>query len=1423
MEAGSPRWTTVSDSPHDHEREALAFLRRRLPDREPYRVWSNFEFTTANGKLYEVDALAITDNGVHLIEIKSHPGQIGGDGATWQWTTPQGRRHTFDNPRVLVNRKAKALRELLERSKAFAKHRSDVPYVSEMVFLSASDLTITLSPPGRHQVFGRDPEEGQELPAHRQAIGGVIEALTSLTPGTGGRPARRLDRPTGARIAEAIEQAGIRERVSRKRFGDYRIVELLADVDADGDTGVAYQDFLVEHESLKSVRRRLRLYPLEQNATTAQREAASRAARREFEHLHPLKHPGILAPIEYFEHERGPCLLFEHDPQARSLDRWLLDPPAEIDLHDRLGIVRQVAEAVAHAHGNGVFHRAICPSAVLVAGEPDDPRVQLANWHAGARVTTGDATNAMTGTVHVDALLAGDAPLYRAPEHAQPLADPAALDVFSLGCLVCAIFTGNPPAPTPAKLRELLATARFVPLEAIGDGIDEDLALFVADLTDCDPSRRPVDLAGVLESLDAVEDAWTRPDASDDEPHVTAARRGATLLDGRFEVVGRLGQGSTAFALLVRDAANDRRVAVLKVASESRLNARLEAEAAALAALDHPAIVKLIDGPLDIDGLSALLLSYAGDRDDAERDAGQVADTTLRRGRTLATRIGESFDAEITERFGEDLLDAVKHLEARGVAHRDIKPENLGIAPQGRADALHLVLFDFSLAGASIDRLDAGTVGYVDPFLRSPGRGRWDTAAERYAAAVVLHELCTGTKPIYGDGRADPALVGAPLRLERALFDASVADGLVSFFSRALAPELDDRHPSAADMLWAWHEAFRAGRRPATRTDHPTEDDEPAQFEVPPGTTAATPLAGLPLSARAVAALERLEILTVADLLGEPLNRIRQLRGTGAAIRNELVAAVAHLREALAADAEFDDDAPLDLAARALISRTAPERTQAVLGAWLGLVGDERWPTIEDLAAAHGGRAQVAGVLAAAKERWIRQVPVRAVRDWIAEELATMSGVASAEQLAGRLAHARPAPGTELALEGEHRRHARAMVRAAVATEGERQNARWVRRVLAGPVVVALDAAGGPDGNRLADYAAALATRTSELVAGGGEPVLGRAALVDALRSLTPPDGARPLPDAALAELAASLCPDAAVNSRLELYRRGLPASEALKAARRAFIASQRVTPAELATKVGARFPAAEALPGRPDLDHVVTSAGLDLRWDPAEAVYVAPAPARSTGDSGSTLTRHATGAPAPAVTPVEIDVAADFDVRLRNSLDSGGLLVLVTERRWLDRCAEELARLPVAVVDLDGMLLEELQRITENGRPSWDLVVEVDSAGPASARWNNLAKVVDRALDAVTARLAATTGTVLLTRCGLLARYDRLNVVARWRDTVYNRSTPLDALWLLVASPSTTDQPMLDGRAVSTLTRNEWARIPADWLRNAHAVGGHR
>ncbi|HEX6418518.1 MAG TPA: DNA-directed RNA polymerase subunit alpha C-terminal domain-containing protein, partial [Acidimicrobiales bacterium] len=883
------------------------------------------------------------------------------------------------------------------------------------------------------------------------------------------------------------------------------------------------------------------------------------------------------APHNLIEHDRGPCLVFDHIPGEQPLDRWLATPEVRdrIGMDDRLAVVRAVAEAVAHAHTRGVFHRALCPSAVWVADHDGRRTVRVANWHAGARVGTGDVSASMTGTTHVEALSGGDADLYRAPEHAQPLADPAALDVFSLGCLTAFVFTGTPPAPTPAKLRELLAGQGHVPVEASGDAIDEMVATFVAELTDVDPSRRPGNADDVLAALDDLEEELTRPDPVD-EPHVTAARRGSTLGEARFGVLGRVGLGSTAFALLVRDAAKDDRVAVLKVARAPQLNDRVLAEGAALRGLRHPAIVELLDDPLDLDGHAALLLSFAGDRSDTERGV----DGEARAPRTLAARIGEPIGAELLQRWGEDLLDAVRYLEQEGVSHRDIKPENLGIVPRGRGDQLRLVLFDFSLAGTPLDRIEAGTQGYLDPFLRR--RGRWDPAAERYSAAVVLYEMATGTKPVYGDGRADPALVDAPLQLDRALFEPSVADGLADFFDRALAPDVADRFGTADDMLWAWRQAFREAARPATHhpAAEPTETAGPAAFAVPPGTAGATPLAGLPLSNRALNALEREDILTVADLLSAPVNRLFQLRGVGNLTRNELRAAVAALRAAVPEGGGAPGELSLGAAADLLVPRVSGSEANraAVLRAYLGLSGgDGGWPTQAELARSAGvSRQRVAQVLASARQRWSKQPTVTAVRDWLAAELTAMGGLASLDQLAARLAGSHPLPEDaeadatgdgdadrdgdhaasgdtdRAAREAAHRRAAVAMARASLVVEAERAAPRFAHRVLdPAAVVVALDdEEAGPGAQALADYASTLAARTAELLA--DRTVVPRGELVAALRDLAVPEGAAPLGDAHLAEMAASLTPDAAVNSRLELYRRGLGPGEALAAARRA-------------------------------------------------------------------------------------------------------------------------------------------------------------------------------------------------------------------------------------------------------------------------------
>lgn len=1423
----SRRWITVSDSPHDHEREALAWLRERLPDREPYHVWTNFEFTTHNGQMYEVDALAITDNGMHLIEFKAYPGRIDGDGGTWQWRTPEGKFRQIDNPRQLANRKAKALKSLIENTKTFKSRRNEVPYLAECVFLSDPKLISGLNPQGRHQVFGRDADGKGELPAERRSLGGIVDHLVSLNPDESGRPRKRLPRPIAAKLVKAIDELGIRERSSRRTIGDYEVGRLLSDVESDPTTNVTYQDFLGTHRSAGDVQRRLRVYPLEHNATAEHRETAQRAAQREFELLSKLEHPGIVKPLDFTISDRGPTLFFGYDPEEVTLPEFLADPAnASLPVEDRLAMVRDISEAVAYAHRQGVFHRSISPSAVLVRPSTVDggsPRVRVTNWHTGARVVDGGTTTAFAGTVHghVEALAAGDADLYRAPEFNQPNARPPLLDVFSLGAMAMFVLTGKPPAASARQYRAVLSHVGWLDPSTVTDGVDPTLADVVVTSTQADPALRPTSVEDLIVHLDLAEEAWSLPGIT--EPSPLEARRGDRLAGDRFEVVQRLGRGSTAIALLVTDSENQKQLCVLKVAEDPANNDRITDEALALDGIKHQAIVSLLDGEINVSGHAAILISYAGPKVNADKPVeGQ--------GRTLASRLtGGPVGAELAERWGLDLLDALRYLEDAGRAHRDIKPENLGVAPLGDNNVLHLVLFDFSLSLVSIDQIEAGTPGYVDPFLEQ--RGRWDPAADRYAAAVTLYMLTTGAKPRYGDGDVDPTMVDAPPNVDPALFDSAARPGLVSFFTKALQRDVADRFDTADEMYFAWHEAFTASATPSTPSNHPEADDD---FTIPEGSTLSSPLLSLPLTKRAVSALETADVVTIEQLLAFPLMQLSSLTGVGAKTRGEIREAfdvlsrhfgplpeTAEAGEHSTTEQVEPDPGDNSLAALAALiappARTRDLQSRAQLARILaGLEpGRDPWASQSELAEwLDVTPARVSQLVGALRQAWSKVSRVTELRDVVRNDLRQLQ-VASAPQLAARLLAAAPDASTEAST-----LLASGLLRVATLTEEQLHEPGWIVRRRKGSVLLAtMQGDGGADlAQELADYASALDIATGSLIA--RHEVIGRRELVDALRTVTPPTGAQPFTDSHLADLVADLCDDAAVNARLELYRVGLAPVPALRAARRSLVSTEPLSAEAIAKKIAARFPEANSLLGRPQLDRTLADAGVDLSWDAGAKAYVSPQyTPHGTSAFSASITRYDTNAQTP-IPAVEIDNAADFEDRLVKARTSGGLLTLVQSASGLSAAERQLRRLATSSINLDAWIVEELEALTADGKPPWATLAAADAAGENGTAWANVKKMIDVALAKIATRLSMLDGTVLITNLGLLARYDRLDAVAQWRDLLHSGSTSLSAIWLLLPSASAAEVPLLDGRAVPVISRNEWSHIPDDWLRNAHRTG---
>jgi len=648
-----PRWTTVADSEFAWEREALDWLREKLPDTDPWFAWSNFEFIDDEGKVSEVDLLVLAPGGLFLIEIKSRPGVLTGDSRTWTWTT-DGREYSYDNPLYLANRKAKRLASLLRRQPSFVRSRERFPWVEPAIFLSSTSLNCKLEGAAGAKTYlrGRPGAPGDD---------GVVAALYApLTLGLDGSP-NRVDARQARAVAKAITEAGIRPSNKNRRVGDYQLERVLTE-------GINYQDWSATHSAV-GAKRRIRIYAYGTAASPEARAALARQAKREFSVLEGVESPGIVKVLEYKETELGHALIFEFDPAAERLDHYMQRCGAQLDIGTRLHIIRSLAETIAHAHKRRLYHRALGPSCVLVR-QPSDPRkalrVQIMNWQTGAREgTDGGATLQTTGTQNVSEYVDDPGRMYLAPEALLASASSGpSLDVYSLGAIAFLVLSGRPPATDTVELAEALRRDGALQLSNALDGASSGLQQLVEYSTKAQVTMRIGSAEEFLEYLDDAEEELTAP--TPEETVDPSLAKPKDRLAGGFTVVKRLARTGTSDVLLVaRDGASEE--LVLKVASDARDNDRVAGEGETLRGLRHPNIVEFRD-LVQINGRTSLLMRRAGEK-------------------TLTKRIREEgrLSPDLLRRFGEELLEVLDYLEQNGVVHRDIKPDNIGIAPVGSA------------------------------------------------------------------------------------------------------------------------------------------------------------------------------------------------------------------------------------------------------------------------------------------------------------------------------------------------------------------------------------------------------------------------------------------------------------------------------------------------------------------------------------------------------------------------------------------------------------------------------------------------------------------------------------------------------------------------------------------------------------------
>ena len=236
---------------------------------------------------------------------------------------------------------------------------------------------------------------------------------------------------------------------------------------------------------------------------------------------------------------------------GRSL-RDRLERDGALPIADAVGILRDVARALAFAHARGVVHRDIKPGNVLLSGGTavvTDFGIAKAIAAAGGdrdRREGGNDLNDITLTETGSSL---GTPAYMAPE--QAAGDPASdhrADLYSFACMAYEMFTGAPPFHGLPIHRVIAAHFNTIPqpLAEQRRDVPAAIASVIMRCLEKDPGRRPQTATEVLDALDA------RAAAGGEAPPVVSPVR---TKRGLFAVVAIvLLSVSTATAYLVRRA-----------------------------------------------------------------------------------------------------------------------------------------------------------------------------------------------------------------------------------------------------------------------------------------------------------------------------------------------------------------------------------------------------------------------------------------------------------------------------------------------------------------------------------------------------------------------------------------------------------------------------------------------------------------------------------------------------------------------------------------------------------------------------------------------------------------------------------------------------------------------------------------------------
>jgi serine/threonine-protein kinase len=265
------------------------------------------------------------------------------------------------------------------------------------------------------------------------------------------------------------------------------------------------------------------------------------------------------------------------------------------------------------------------------------------------------------------------------------------------------------------------------------------------------------------------------------------------LLDNRYQVERKIGEGGMCFVYLAQDTHTGERVAIKillpKLISDRTAMARLRREATLGGKLAHPNVCHIIRLGETTAGFDYIVMPFV-------------------EGDLLCVRTARSgqLPLDVTAAFVRDMCAGLHVAHELGIIHRDLKPENIMIvaAPDGSERA---VVMDFSLATEvhlrpELQLTAAGLVVGTPEFM-SPEQLRGDPLDRRsdvYSLAFMVYEMLTGKLPFDGPTQRDIMIArfqGASIPIRTKRPDLDLPASVERVLAQALAYDPDRRYTTA--------------------------------------------------------------------------------------------------------------------------------------------------------------------------------------------------------------------------------------------------------------------------------------------------------------------------------------------------------------------------------------------------------------------------------------------------------------------------------------------------------------------------------------------------------------------------------------------------------------------------------------------------